>query len=75
MRKSIIVVILMTFLFCSCGKSNNDAAPILNENGKEEIVLSISRMPAYMENVIVNYNKQSDKYEIVVREYPDLFRL
>ena len=71
MRKSIIVLILMTFLFCSCGKSNNDAAPILNENGKEEIVLSISRMPAYMENVIVNYNKQSDKYEIVVRECPE----
>ncbi len=71
MRKSIIVLILMTFLFCSCGKSNNDAAPILNENGKEEIVLSISRMPAYMENVIVNYNKQSDKYEIVIRECPE----
>ena len=71
MRKSIIVLILMTFLFCSCGKSNNDAAPILNENGKEEIVLCGSMLSAYMENAIVNYNKQSDKYEIVVRECPE----
>ena len=68
MKKVVIVLVLMTCLFCSCGNRNNAEAPILNENGKEEIVLCDLGVSGYMQNAIVSYNKQSDKYEVVVRE-------
>ncbi len=71
MKKVVIVLVLMTCLFCSCGNRNNAEAPILNENGKEEIVVCSQKFSAYMKNAIVNYNKQSDRYEVVVRERPE----
>ena len=66
----LILLILLPCLLCSCGKSNKEDTPILNENGKEEIVLCIPRATPYMKNTVVNYNKQSDKYEVVILEYP-----
>ena len=71
MKKIIIVLVLITCLFCSCGNSKNAEVPVLNENGKEEIVVCSQKFSAYMKNAIVNYNKQSDKYEVVVRERPE----
>jgi len=71
MKKIIIVLALITCLFCSCGNSKNAEVPVLNENGKEEIILCDLGISVYMENAIVNYNKQSDKYEVVVRECPE----
>lgn len=67
----LLLLALMVCVLCSCGKGNSDAPPILNENGKEELVLCTSRLSGYMEKVIVDYNKQSDKYEVVVLECPD----
>ena len=71
MKKIIIVLALITCLFCSCGNSKNAEVPVLNENGKEEIVICNQKFSAYMIETIVNYNKQSDKYEVVVRERPE----
>ena len=66
----IILLILLLCLLSSCGNRNKEYTPILNENGKEEIVLCIPRATPYMKNTVVNYNKQSDKYEVVILEYP-----
>jgi len=71
MKKIIIVLALITCLFCSCGNSKNAEVPVLNENGKEEIVICNQIFSTYMIEAIVNYNKQSDKYEVVVRERPE----
>ena len=35
----LLLLALMLCILCSCGKGNNDEAPILNENGKEELVV------------------------------------
>lgn len=67
----ILILALMVCVLCSCGKGNSDEAPILNENGKEEIVLCAPMLSGYMKKVIVDYNKQSDKYEVVVLECPE----
>ena len=69
-KKLLILLILFACLLCSCSKGNKEDTPILNENGKEEIVLCIPRATPYMKNTVVNYNKQSDKYEVVILEYP-----
>jgi len=71
MKKIIIVLALITCLFCSCGNSKNAEVPVLNENGKEEIVICNIKFSGQMKNIIANYNKQSDKYEVVVRERPE----
>lgn len=72
MKKIIyVLVITLVCLLCSCGKDAKDNTPILNENGKEEIVLCVPLASAYMKNAVVNYNKQSDKYEIVMLVCPD----
>ena len=69
--KKRILLILFVFLLIGCGNTNKMDTPILNENGKEEIVFCISRATPYMKNAVVDYNKQSDKYEVVIYERPE----
>ena len=72
----ISIILLLSIVLSACGKNTagtngKQKMPVLNENGKEEIILALAIVDEYFENAIVDYNKQSDKYEIVLYEIPD----
>ena len=72
----ISIILLLSIVLSACGKNtagtgSKQKASVLNENGKEEIILALTIVDEYFENAIVDYNKQSDKYEIVLYEIPD----
>lgn len=77
-KKTFIVILLMSSILCGCGgrdaAAENDIPasipqPVLNENGKEEIRLSATSLNLTLQEIIVNYNKQSEHYEIVYESF------
>ncbi len=72
-------VLLVTGLLCGCAGSNGEKQqdplpdvtfqPQLNENGREEVRLSTGGLSVTMREIIVDYNKQSDRYEIIPEEF------
>ena len=74
-RKKLILILLASCMLCGCNSQaeNTEEAtvasstlqPVLNENGREEIYLSASSLNVTMQEIIVDYNRQSDHYEIV----------
>ena len=71
--KRVKYLAIMTLCFlCACSSNPEKAAePILNENGKEEIQLCMSVAGVPLREMIVEYNKQSDRYEVVLTEFDD----
>ncbi len=65
-KTGLIPVILALCIVCGCGKKQE---PEFNENGKEEITLGVSFMSLSLGEIIVDYNKQSSRYEIVPVEF------
>lgn len=74
-REKLILILLASCMLCGCNGQAEDTAkatvasstfqPVLNENGREEIYLSASSLNVTLQEIIVDYNKQSDHYEIV----------
>ncbi len=72
----ISIILLLSIILSACdrnsaGTGSKQKAPVLNENGKEEIALALTQVDEYFKKAIVDYNRQSDKYEIVLYEIPD----
>ncbi len=73
----ILAVLVFGILCGGCGKTgllmegSGDSVTelILNEEGKEEIQLCISVLNVTMREVIADYNRQSDRYEVVALEF------
>lgn len=70
----------MLSLLCGCGGNDGSTddspavnrEPVLNENGKEEIELAGVVFGLVWREVIADYNAQSDRYEVVIREMGEL---
>lgn len=61
-----IPAVILLSVLCGCGDTGEaQAEPELNENGKEEIQFAASFVGLDLKEIIVNYNKQSSRYEIV----------
>ncbi|MDE6675128.1 MAG: extracellular solute-binding protein [Acetatifactor sp.] len=72
-RTKILFAVLMLCVLGGCGNENmisdSDFQPILNENGREEVRLCASTFSVTMQEVVADYNNQSDRYEIVLVEF------
>ena len=71
MKTKLISVILLLIVLSACGRNSagtngKQNMPVLNENGKEEITIGLTFISDALQETIVNYNKQSDRYEIIV---------
>ncbi len=74
-REQFIFILLAFCMLCGCGSQAEDTGeatvtsstfqPVLNENGREEIYLSAISLNVTMQEIIVDYNRQSDRYEVV----------
>lgn len=74
-KKKLIPILLVSCMLCGCNSQTETTEestitssvfqPVLNENGREEIQLSASSLNVTMQEIIVDYNKQSDRYEVV----------
>lgn len=72
MKKVRSLVILALCFLCACSnKQEKVAESVLNENGKEEIQLCMTVANITLQEMIVEYNKQSERYEIVLTEFDD----
>ena len=72
MKKIKYLTILALFFLCSCSSNKEKIPePVLNENGKEEIQLCMSVAGITLKEMIVEYNKQSERYEVVLTEFDD----
>lgn len=71
--KLITIILIMACILCGCGNSEEgpngttetEREPELNENGKEEILLCNTGLSVTLQEMIVEYNTHSSRYEIV----------
>lgn len=70
-KKRFIPAVALFCILCGCGGEGKEAPaePALNENGKEEIQFADSSFSAVFKEIIVDYNKQSNRYEIIPVEF------
>lgn len=67
-KKILTAILLVSGMLCGCSgqeETTGTPLPVLNENGREEIRLSATSLDLTMQELIVDYNKQSERYEIV----------
>lgn len=77
--RAYIVILSILCVLCGCGNqvketensqvSESVTQPTLNENGREEIYLSTIFLNVTMQEIVSDYNRQSDRYEIVPLEF------
>ena len=67
MNKKIKLCLFLLMLCTICACASQRTEPQLNERGKEEIRLCVGSYNDWLEGAVANYNKQSSRYEIVVR--------
>lgn len=74
MKKIVYFVLCIICLcLCSCGSNKKESETVvLNENGKEEIIFCTLAEGRYLREAIVEYNKQSTRYEIVLATMEDM---
>lgn len=71
-KKILTAILLVSGMLCGCSgqeETTGTPLPVLNENGREEIRLSATSLDLTMQELIVDYNKQSERYEIVYEAF------